>query len=436
MKQTQSTTQTFGLIFGLTFLVYVLSPNITSFDSRWSVPIAESILREGNVNLDEYPALLKENKYYHIIRVGGHSYSYFPVGPSLVALPFVWVADRTIEPVLTALPPFKRLIQQRSPDSLVEFNTISLRQPVELFTASFLSALSVAMIFLLGLTMTKRRGIAIFSAVIFASGTSMWSVVSRGMWQHTPGILISAVVLNLFCRSKQTAWTSGLIGALLGLAYIIRPTYSIAIIFFFLYAVWQHRRQVWPLLGGLVVVLVPFVILNVSLYHAVVPPYYLPQRLSLGSQFPAALLGNLISPARGLFVFTPWLVFAIRGFVKQRNSQPKLRYVVGAIIVGHWMAISSLAYWWGGHTFGPRYMSDMLPYFMFLLIPVLPTIWQFRNKRPPAPAVLFLLLVAWSWFIHFKGATDWNVYLWNTQPDNVDDHPARIWSLKDLQFFR
>jgi hypothetical protein len=49
----------------------------------------------------------------------------------------------------------------------------------------------------------------------------------------------------------------------------------------------------------------------------VLPPYYLPgTAVTVGdnSTFGEALLGNLISPARGLFVFSPVLIFAIGGF--------------------------------------------------------------------------------------------------------------------------
>src|SRR5262249_7690812 len=66
---------------------------ITSFDARWSIPMARSLIREGNVDLDEYPALLEENRYYAIGRIGGRLYSEFPIGASILALPAVWLVD-------------------------------------------------------------------------------------------------------------------------------------------------------------------------------------------------------------------------------------------------------------------------------------------------------------------------------------------------------
>ena len=39
---------------------------ITSYDSRWSIPTARSLLREGNTDLNEYAALLEANRFYAI----------------------------------------------------------------------------------------------------------------------------------------------------------------------------------------------------------------------------------------------------------------------------------------------------------------------------------------------------------------------------------
>ena len=75
--------QKFGLpalIFIAVFAAYAASPVITSTDSRWTVPTALSILREGNLDMDEYPELLESNGYYGVERMHGRHYSIFPAG--------------------------------------------------------------------------------------------------------------------------------------------------------------------------------------------------------------------------------------------------------------------------------------------------------------------------------------------------------------------
>ncbi len=46
-------------VFFITFIVYVGSPVITSFDSRWSIYTSLSIIKEGNTNLNEYEEFIK-----------------------------------------------------------------------------------------------------------------------------------------------------------------------------------------------------------------------------------------------------------------------------------------------------------------------------------------------------------------------------------------
>ncbi len=52
------------------------------------------------------------------------------------------------------------------------------------------------------------------------------------------------------------------------------------------------------------------------------PDYYLPERLADTQRFGTALLANLGSPSRGLFVFSPFLLVAIVLFVRQRVWSP------------------------------------------------------------------------------------------------------------------
>ena len=45
-----------------------------------------------------------------------------------------------------------------------------------------------------------------------------------------------------------------------------------------------------------------------------IPDYYRPRRVSVSETFGEAMLGNLVSPARGLFVYSPVLLLAFSGF--------------------------------------------------------------------------------------------------------------------------
>ncbi|NUQ00481.1 MAG: hypothetical protein HUU35_11570, partial [Armatimonadetes bacterium] len=97
-------------LFGLVAAVHFASRVDTSFDSRWTLPTAMSLLTEGDLDLDEYPAAHDPTEY-RIRRIGGHLYHNFPPGPALLAVPVVAVAHQLLPPVLGL--DLQRLLQQR-----------------------------------------------------------------------------------------------------------------------------------------------------------------------------------------------------------------------------------------------------------------------------------------------------------------------------------
>src|SRR5205085_12189777 len=71
------------ILFLIVFLVYVMSPVIQSSDSRLAVHVSMSILRQGNIDLDEYADWIGD--YYAAAQVGNHLYNRYPIGVSLLA---------------------------------------------------------------------------------------------------------------------------------------------------------------------------------------------------------------------------------------------------------------------------------------------------------------------------------------------------------------
>jgi hypothetical protein len=82
-------------------------------------------------------------------------------------------------------------------------------------------------------------------------------------------------------------------------------------------------------------ILVPFFMANYDIYHSFLSPYYMPQRVFHFKEFIEALAGNLVSPATGLFVFSPILLFSIYGILKRiKASELQLLdyFIIGAIL--------------------------------------------------------------------------------------------------------
>jgi hypothetical protein len=82
--------------------------------------------------------------------------------------------------------------------------------------------------------------------------------------------------------------------------------------------------------------------------------------------------GQLVSPAKGLFFFSPfllWLAVYLRGRLEPPGGR---RLLAASLAVG--MALQVALYaktdWRGGYSYGPRYLTDMVPVLIWLLAPV------------------------------------------------------------------
>ena len=76
--------------------------------------------------------------------------------------------------------------------------------------------------------------------------------------------------------------------------------------------------------------------------------------------------GLLVSPNRGLLIFSPVVAFVPAGLpalIRDRWRSPAFWCFAAAAV--QFVVYGSYSVWWGGHTYGPRYMLDLIP----LLVP-------------------------------------------------------------------
>lgn len=415
------------ILFFLILITHGISPVITSTDSTWSIYSAKSLISEGNLDLNEYRDRIKAKKKFGVRIKNGRYYNFFPPGSALLATPFVWAFEKWPRLWVSFMPGFSRFA------SKVEVSAEDAHLELERFTGSFCVALSAVFI-LLSVALNFPLWWSAVLALIYAFATPAWSIFSRGLWQHGPGALFITIALYLAVYSRKNerllAWSAVPLAA----AYICRPTNIIAVFAFFVLVALKQSRRLWLYLALLILTLSPFVLWSLECFNRVVPLYYRSTRLSLTSSYPEALAANLISPARGLFIFSPFLVFSVLSILKRTKirSLNALEYTVIAICIFHWLTVSSFPVWWGGHSYGPRLMSDMVPY--LLLVSASLYYWDFKWKR--LTLSLFALTLLISVVIHARGANSLAVHLWNASPRNIDQDSSRVWNFRDLQFLR
>jgi hypothetical protein len=386
---------------------------ITSYDSRWSIPTARSILHEGNADLDEYRARWEADpgSRYAVELVHGRYYAGSPLGVSLLALPVVLVIDVTGAHV---------------PDG-----------KTEKLVASLVMALTALVLY--GIA---RRALdvprALLLTFVFAFCTPAWSVAARGLWQHGPSMLMLSLALWLMLEAERRPWIVPYVSLPLAFAFVVRPTNAIPIAALTVVVLVRYRRFFVRYVLWAMAIALPFLLFNLAVYGTWHSWYYSPGRVGHGTLLWEALVGNLVSPNRGLFVFSPILLLALYGaWLKLRREATLLDGALVTVVILHWLVISSHLPWDGGHTYGNRLFADVIPYFVYFLIPVVAALPDPRQVgRRPALAAAFAVLVAISFGVHYRGAYRRVAWDWNSSPVDIDVDPSRIWDWRDLQVLR
>ena len=142
--------------------------------------------------------------------------------------------------------------------------------------------------------------------------------------------------------------------------------------------------------------------------------------------------GLLFSPSRGLLVFSPVAAVALAGW--HTLWRDRLGYGIGwlaAAAAVQFVAYSMFSVWWAGHTYGPRYVLD-------LLVPLTPVaaLGLERLMRARWWRVVLALLLAWSIVVAAAGAFVYPHEQWNSDPTEIDQDHARLWDFEDSQILR
>lgn len=112
------------------------------------------------------------------------------------------------------------------------------------------------------------------------------------------------------------------------------------------------------------------------------------QRLDLSSP---NWLRALVSPRHGAFYWTPLLLLATIGLVVAAWRHGWARLALGVLAATLYL-IGSIEQWWGGSSFGMRYLVELTPLFALGLATLLPTRSRWRDWRIWAPVLAIPVL--------------------------------------------
>jgi hypothetical protein len=427
-----------GLVFAAALAVFWFSPVRQVTDSKYSMLLSQSLLYYRSFALDNYavPRLpptqredyVMDGDIYQLELVGNHVYYFFPPGSSVLSLPYVAAAN--------ALG-----VRASNPDG-----TYDQRGEIAIETG-LASVLMAALTFFFFRTarLLLPLGWGVVVALGGALGTQVWSTASRGLWSHTWGILLLGAVIHVLLAAEagKTRLRPELLATLLAWTYFVRPSNSVFIIAVSVYILvcYRHLFVRYAAAGALWL----GVLAAYSWYHfrAVLPNYYRASRMKFDA-FLVAFPGNILSPSRGLLVYVPVLLFIFYLLARYRREWPHARLVRLALatVAADLIIVSGFPHWWGGASFGPRLMTDAVPWLVLLAVLALRAMLDWRAKHAQeisrygwgAQQASGALLLALSVFINARGALSVETWKWNEEPKDVVLVQRKLWDWRQPQF--
>ena len=215
-------------------------------------------------------------------------------------------------------------------------------------------------------------------------------------------MLMLTIALYLLIRAQQRESLAQYAALPIAFSYVIRPTNAVSVIILSIYVLLAHRRIFIRFLLWAACIALPFVLYSYSAFHLLLPPYYLSQETSI-TTLGEALLGHLFSPGRGLIIYSPIMLVAIAGIILKVRTKnlTSLEFALVIILLLHWLMISLFKDWPGGASFGARYFADVVPYFVYFLIPIV--LWL-KDYRVQSARLLIIGLTLVSLWINWRGA--------------------------------
>jgi hypothetical protein len=426
------------------FFIYMV--NLRSIATGDSLParfIPFALWKAGTVRLDPVLEATRQGRSsgsYWVLpaRGGGHASMYPIVAPLLVTPLYA--------------PAALYLHRRGWPEITLE----KLGELMEKIAASCVAAVTSGLMFLL-LRQRMRFRRALLLAVAFALGTETWVIGSQALWQQGPAELLLVVALLAVTGPPTTARLI-VAGLASGLVCGNRPfDLPLAAAFALFAPFWAGRRVGWFLLAG-------------ALPVALLIVYNLTTFGELGGGYVVAVHGYpyflhpmwrgmveiLFSPGKGLFPFTPFLLFlpiflsralkvdveavpvpeakhpqalpaappappASWAWEEKTSNAGWLRWrpVRWALAGRHRaLAVCLLAgilgqvvlygptEWRGGSAYGPRFLTDLLPMAIWLLGPVVESLRRAGLALFSAAVTFSVAVQAIGAFCYPLGASD------------------------------
>jgi hypothetical protein len=372
-------------------LLFLLSSGKGTFTGD-SVPyryLPIALLKHGTFRLDAFPHLA-DAQYYAIVRDReGHLISKKPVSPALFEIPF-FLGYAAIK---GGLPQNEWAMMQLGKLAMCVISAFAC-----VFLAMSLKGL-------------YHRFLPILAGLSLVMMTPLW-FTALDCWPHPLLAALNAVCLLLISRRKSL-WTWVFIGLFQGIAITTRLGAAVVSFVFLVAALLEKsetrssgmRHAAGMILGALL----PLILLGWYNQKYFGNPF----TTGFGSQVAGrirvpfgALAGLLVSPAKGIFLYSPILIFGFASLCKSLRGKFEIRLCLLCLLF-HTLLWSFYADWWGGWAWGPRYLMDVMPFSLFIAcISIDRLLAKSSNKK--LLLVLISIFAILSFLIQCVGIMTWD----------------------------
>ena len=393
-----------ALVLWACLFAYSLSPHFQRLgDVIPSEYTALSIATGQGTSLDPYPELLDAGMPYFMTRTPEGLRSSYPIGPALLAWPLYVPAP------LSAMP------------------RAALADRVGRVAAAFIGLACVALV--LGIARRLNPPVPPWLlALAYGLGTSHWPTASTALWQHGPGeVWLLGALDRLLDEDTPPTRRLLALGACLTLGAFTRPPLVPSLI---LVAFLAWRRHGWRFLvtaAAALAVALPLAFDALVSYGSVLGGYatqtagFAPRPLAPWLDSVVLLLA---SPSRGVLWYEPVVIatLALALIHARRRCDALLLCALAGIAVtlalyGQWPVF------WGGHCFGPRLLTDALPWWIVVVASA-------GRERAGLRQIIVSTTMVGA-FIGYLGTHPLAIW-WDNHP-SVDRFPERLRSWRDSQ---
>jgi hypothetical protein len=402
------------LFMGLNVVYHANLRPIDSSDSLGAALIPFAVVLDHQITLDRFEPWMRGHLWFApaVIRdAHGHAFSSYPIGAPLLVSPLYL--------------PLASMVRGWDPGSLVILARITAK-----FAASAIAALSAVLLLLL-LKRITTTGWAWCLTLEYALATETWSISSQAMWQHGPGelaIIGSFYALERWSEDRARNGWLWICGASTAMAFMIRPT-NLVLMPAILLALLLVRTKfleflrflALPILGGALLTSYNFYVFDrISGGYAT--------DLLKGSAY-EGLAGIFLSPGRGLLWYTPVAMFALFAFSRRAagaRRQHRPIFVTAVAFIGCYaVSICRSTSWWGGYSWGPRLLTEIVPPLIVLMalgVSVIDRAWL--RSACVALSLYSVLIQGIGVFLYPNGR-------WDGTPEPIDKSPGRLWAWAD-----